>query len=288
LKFASPYYPPRARWYSAVLGTGNGWRRRLALRGLHVPRGISFLHLIGSLLIPGMGFLVRGPFVLGVAALAAAALFLSVFVVGLGFPAGNVAFGMLLSLHASGIAHFCSPWMEGARLRARILVSLMSLFAVGALLYAPSRGMIERRWLMPLRINGRVIVVRHLATPRLVKPGDWVAFHLEEFSGGDFVALEGTGYGPLLAGPGDHVRFTPLVCEINGRAIGRLDDMPVMGELVVPEKHWFVWPTFGIQGYGHGAIPDLGAIKSRMAMMPQEQFIGKAFKRWFWRRQIVS
>jgi hypothetical protein len=62
--------------------------------------------------------------------------------------------------------------------------------------------------------------------------------------------------------------------------------MPRSGELTVPEKHWFIWPSFSISGQGNeGRISELmmGA-----AMVAQDQFSGKPFNRWFWRKQILQ
>jgi hypothetical protein len=62
--------------------------------------------------------------------------------------------------------------------------------------------------------------------------------------------------------------------------------MPVAGAWTVPEKHWFVWPELGIGGHGMPRA-DLSATLLEMGTISEEQFIGKPFKRWFWRRQVL-
>ena len=64
--------------------------------------------------------------------------------------------------------------------------------------------------------------------------------------------------------------------------------MPETGELIVPEKHWFVWPDFAISGHGNVAEAALSAALLPMATVSEDQFAGKPFKRWFWRRQFSS
>jgi len=142
---------------------------------------------------------------------------------------------------------------------------------------------------MPLLINGHVVIVQRLASPTSVKPGDWVAYTLE----GDDLARglysrAGLGLRPVLAGAGDHVRFNPETVVVNGVSSPRLAHMPTTGALVVPEKNWFIWPQFDISNRGNTAEATIAATILRLATVSEAQFVGKPFKRWFWRRQHLS
>src|SRR6202040_2784905 len=95
---ASPYYPPRARWFSPLLNFGCALKRGLALDHVRLPAGVSLAEMIGCLLVPGQAFWVRGPAPWGKVALTSCGLLMLIFIVGLGYPAANVAFGLLLSI----------------------------------------------------------------------------------------------------------------------------------------------------------------------------------------------
>jgi len=135
----SPYYPPRARWYGRFLCFGDGLRRRLALDRVRLPPGISFFGLVGSLLVPGLGFYVSGCRRLGQAAVAMCAVLSAVFFIWLGYPAGNWAFGLLLSIHSTALGHLVETWLPGERLRVRIACAAGILMALGWLIYLPLR-----------------------------------------------------------------------------------------------------------------------------------------------------
>ena len=92
-------------------------------------------------------------------------------------------------------------------------------------------------------------------------------------------------YGPTA---GDRVRFKAETIEVNGVASPRRAHMPTAGELVVSEKNWFIWPQFDISNRGNTAETVISAMMVRLATVSEEQFVGKPFKRWFWRRQHLS
>jgi hypothetical protein len=64
--------------------------------------------------------------------------------------------------------------------------------------------------------------------------------------------------------------------------------MPVSGELTVPENCLFAWTDLNM--YGHGNVPEgnITAVTMQVATVHRQQFIGKAFQHWFWRRQLLS
>ena len=263
-------------------------RRRLALNHIRLPPQVTSREFFVSLLVPGYAFWARAPRHWGIAALVASGLFLLTFVVELGQPVGNVAFGLLLSLHSTGVVYLLEPSLAGRRLGFRILVSCAAMAALYLFLYRPGRNFVENHWLMPLRIHNRVVVVQRFTSPQRVHRGDWIAYSLSEHFGDHIIAMGGYGFGEVLAVAGDRVRFSETACEINGVPRSLLPHMPTSGEIIMGEKTWFIWPDITVGG-GHGCVGDsaLAATMLQMATVEEQQFVGKPFKRWFGRRQVV-
>ncbi|HXS69029.1 MAG TPA: hypothetical protein VN761_09315, partial [Candidatus Polarisedimenticolia bacterium] len=89
--------------------------------------------------------------------------------------------------------------------------------------------------------------------------------------------------------PGDHIQFATNYFSINGGIHqSLLPHMPTDGEVIVQEKNWFIWPNLAIIG-GHGNVPEstISTTMLQMATVPQDNFIGKPFTRWFGRRQML-
>jgi hypothetical protein len=287
-KSFSPYYPPRARWYSPLLGVGGALRLHLALDRVRLPPGPSVLGALGGLLVPGLGFWLRGPPWLGALAVGACLFLGLLFFAAIGYPAGNMAFGLLLSVHGTSVIYLFEPWFAGARFRTRIVGSMALLFGLGGLVYLPARNWMETRWLAPLRVQDRVVVVKKARARPIVKRNDLIAYSLPGNTDHAVYVEAGFGLGPVLAVAGDRVCFTKAVFEVNGAPRPRLAHMPETGELIVPEKHWFIWPEFAVSGHGGATEAALSAALLEIATISEEQFAGKPFRRWFWRRQFST
>ena len=294
-RIVSPYYPPRARWYSPLSGAWQMLQRRMGLDRLHLPEGISTATFIASLLIPGLAFSERKEKLIGRAILLGYGLLAIVFILWLGYPVANVAFGLMLSAHVTSIIFLLNPWLVNARFGFRIATGLILILLVGGGVYAPLRNGLQTNFLMPLRVKENVVVVRTFSSPRAVRRGDRIVYSLESVSvgdahreGGAVWAKAGFGLGPVLAVAGDRIRFTPEFFEVNGVSQPSLPHMPKTGEAVVPEKNWFIWPEVAIGGNGNTQEAVIANTMLKMATVAETQFIGKPFKRWFWRRQIIS
>lgn len=284
----SPYYPPRARWYGALFRLAAMMRRITWLDRLYLPAEVSLPKFIAALFIPGLAFRFRRERIAGSAILASYLLLALVFVIWLGYPVANLAFGAMLSLHVTSVIYLCNPWLANARLGYRLLMSVAILTVIGGLLYAPLRARVQERWLMPLRIGDNVVVVQTFSSPQSVRRGDWIAYTIEGERGNGLVVRSGLVLQPVLAVAGDRVRFTAKACEVNDVKFPRLGHMPTTGELTVPEKHWFIWPNLAINLHGNAAATMADATLLRLADVEQSQFVGKPFERWFGRRQILQ
>jgi hypothetical protein len=290
----SPYYPPRARWYAPFFYLGNAVRRRLALDRLKLPRDLKAGELAAGFLIPGLAVWLRGPRLWGQAALAGSGGLALIFLAFLGYSFGNLALGLLVSLHATGFYYYCSPVMAGETFGRRLAFALLILLAVGLLLYLPARSVIQQHCLIPLRVNGQVVIVRRTAGPQNVRRGDWVAYTFDrhttgrDYHGGTVILEGGLSLGPVLAVAGDHVTFSTNSFSVNGVVnTNRLPHLPTAGALAVPENHWFIWPNLGISGHGNVGEARISEALMGLADVNQSQLVGKPFQRWFWRRQIL-
>ena len=285
-KIDSPYYPPRARWYAPLLTAGDRLRERLVLDRFRPPAGMPWLGVLASMLVPGLGFYLRGPRIYGQMALASSILLLLVFVAELGRPFGNLAFGLLLALHATGINYLLAPWLAGVRFRSRLVIAMGVLFALGMLVYIPAQNFLNAHGVAPLQINDRVVIVRALRHHPTLLRGEWIAYSIPEGGDHNGYIRGGFGLGPVLAVGDDRIRFTPTTLEINGRPIQRLKHMPKSGEMVVPGNGWFVWPDVDITGHGYAPESTLVQTLLSMATIDESKLVGKPFKRWLWHRQF--
>src|SRR5437763_142265 len=118
---APSFYPPRARWYSPLLIVAGRIRRRLALDYLQLPAVVSLGGALASLLFPGVGFYVCGPRFWGKVAIGLSILLFLVHVASFGSNVASIAFGLLLSVHASGLAFFVEKMLPAPGFRARLL-----------------------------------------------------------------------------------------------------------------------------------------------------------------------
>src|SRR5215469_3167143 len=123
-KAISPYYPPRARWYAPVYRVVAATRMGMAMDRICLPSTMKWRGLILSLLVPGLGFYLRGPRLYGQLAMAACGSLFLLFIASFGQPLGNFAFGMIISIHTSGIAYYCGPELQNWTLRDRVLLTI--------------------------------------------------------------------------------------------------------------------------------------------------------------------
>jgi hypothetical protein len=293
----SPYYPRRARWYSRLFYLGGAIRRRLALDRIHVhlPNEVSFFGLVASFLMPGLGFYIRRPRPWGTAALIGSGLLFLFFIAGLGYPAGNFAFGGLIAIHVTGFIYYCSPLFREEELGFRLIFTLLCVIGVGLLFYLPIRNLILQHWLVPLRVNGHVFVVQRQFPVGAIQRGDWIAYKLGSGSSGwesgwahgAVHVQSGMGWGPVLAAAGDRVGFSTNGFTVNGILHALRPHMPQSGEVTLREKQWFIWPEVGISGYGNTPEGTISATMLQLAVVSENDFVGKPFQRWLWRRQIT-
>jgi hypothetical protein len=144
-----------------------------------------------------------------------------------------------------------------------------------------------------VRRNGHVIVMEKFISPGRIQRGDWIMYSLQGLStgephrGGAVWVRAGYGWGPVLAVAGDRVTFSTNSFSVNGIKQPLLPHMPQGGTLVVPEKHWFIWPELDISVHGNVGEGAISGAMMQLAMVSENQFAGKPLHRWFWREQIL-
>lgn len=295
-KATSPYYPPRARWYAPIFYITRTARLGIAFDHIQLPAGANWLGIFAALVVPGLGFWLRGPRILGRAAMAACVFLFAIFIVWIGYPIANIAFGLMVSMHVSGVVYYCNSFMKDWEILSRILFTVLLLLSVGFLIYTPLRNTIQNRWLMPVRQNGHLIVVTKSAPKDKIRRGDTIAYMLSGYyfsnhMGNNPLERSWLGLGPVLAVTGDTVTFSTNRFTVNGVSQRRLAHMPLSGTFVVQTNHWFIWPMMDFENVRGDWRPQEDQISSAMLQLSsvsQGQYVGKPLKRWFWREQIVQ
>jgi hypothetical protein len=206
------------------------------------------------------------------------------FVIGLGYPVSGFSYGILISVHSISILFLLLHWMRFDVFRWRIAMAALVVIAVWLLIYAPLVGLAQRYWI-PMQFGDRVYVVS-TRVPRDLRAGDLLAYSVARRTFAPGVVVDaGVDLAPVLAVGGDVVRFKPDALYVNGVAEERRPHMPSEGELIVPENNWFVWPNLDIR-FGANVPPGtISAALLDQAVVSREQFAGRPFRHWFWRRQ---
>ena len=277
------YYPPRSRWYTRILyELLKPFRNVCQLDAVQLKAPLSLGRLIPALAIPGYSFLALNARLYGWLCLAAYVLAAGVFFVRLGFQSGSVAFGLMISLHATSIIYLTNRWFAESRFLARLGLAFCALLALWGVVYTPAGNYTQRHWFMPVRQGDRVYVVKPGLDLRTLKRGEWVLHEIQFVRGEGVYVNEGYGIDPVLALPGDMVRYTQNAVEVNGQPYSRQFTMPASGDFQLPQNVWFIWPNIGITTRGRVNVSET---IQEVALVPGQRIIGKPYKSWFGRRQ---
>jgi hypothetical protein len=292
-EIVSAYYPPRARWYGRLLSPWFALLRVSHLDPLHLPAGVHPLLFLVSLFVPGFSFWVLGRRALGAGVLGAYCTAGLLFIVALGYPVAGICYGVLISAHATSVFYLELRWLEESRFGLKVFVALATLLVTWQVCYSPLQRLAGRHWFVPLHVRQNVVIVRPAVSAAAVNRGDWIVYsqreaHIAEARDEGIYVRAGDGYGRVLAVTGDHIRFSTNAFMVNGIAHPLYPYMPTKGRLVVPGKHWFIWPDFDMGGRGNVNAAAISATLQRLALVSDERLIGKPFQHWFWRRQVLG
>jgi hypothetical protein len=284
-EMSKTYYPPRARWYSPVFYFWFWLRRRLHLESIRLPSAANVRRVLLGVVLPGYACAAYGRRTTALAIYCGYALAAAVFIVWLGYSISSLALGMMASLHVASVLYLVGRRPVTLAFPRRAALSLAVFSAVYFCIYYPLQSQFEKRIGMPLRVGNKVIMVKTHAPAGAVKQGDWVAYRLDSLLRDNVYLAAGFGFGQVEAVAGDRVVFTARDVQVNGAEFPRRAHMPVNETWVVPEKHWFIWPDSAIStNVRNDAVARL---MRESAVVAESQFVGKPFRRWFWRRQTL-
>jgi len=282
------YYPPRARWYSPAFYFCSRLRRGLHLDRIPLPSSASVRRVSLGLLLPGFAFAAYGQRTIARAILSSYAVAAIVFIVWLGYSISSLALGVMISLHVSSVLYLIGRQSFELDFRRRLVLSLMAFSLVYLCIYYPLRTQFENRVALPLRAGNKVVVVRARQSAASVRRGEVVAYRIEPRSVNHFYLAGGLGLGRVQAVAGDRIVFTAQTAEVNGVTFPRRSFMPRNETWIVPEKHWFIWPESAIPISGNPQQNDaIIQLMRQSALVAESEFVGKPFRHWFWRRQIL-
>ena len=291
---SSPFYPPRAPWWSRLLLPWFRLQRLLHLEKIHSPAGFNAGETLLALLVPGFSFIVLGRRVLGLTVLGIYCVSLPVYFIRLGFTEGNFAYGLLLAAHATSVFYLLSHWLGEMELLNKLGLAFGSLLAVWLVLYFPAVSWFEHHIAVPLLVRGQVVVMRPRLVPAEVRRGDRIMFQLDEKQIGQAHGGEGAvwvragvGWGPVLALPGDQISFSTNLFSVNGAWQTNLAHMPASAELQVPTNRWFVWPEFAINSHGNVSEANISGLIMQLATVSPTQMTGRPYPAWLGREQKI-
>ncbi len=290
----SPFYPPRARWWSGILRPWFCFHRALHLERIHCPIGFNAGQTFVSLLVPGFSFIALGRRMLGFYVMGIYLVSLPVYLIRLGFPEANFAYGLMLAAHATSVFYLFAHRLGEMEFFNKLLLAIACLFVVWLALYFPVVNFVERHYAVPLSLHGRVVLMYPRIEPAQLSHGDRVLFNFrggeigQTHGGGGMVLVEsGLGWGPVLGLPGDKIVFAASRFSVNGEWQTNLPYMPSHGEFLVPTNRWFVWPEFGINSHGNVSEDNISALIQRLSIVSATQMTGRPYRTWFGRKQIL-
>ena len=290
----SEYYPPRARWYSRIFYPLFAFRRALHLERIRLPVGFTLGQFVLSLLIPGFALLVNGRKKVAAAFAGIYLVSMVCFVVWLGFQVSAWSYGLIISVHASSIIFLeTCAFRNKYEFPIRFAVAIATLLVVWLAIYRPITRFIETHWVVPVLVQNRVMVVQRVHSGANLHRGDVLFYRMtseqngDAHRGGAVVVREGFGLGQVLAMEGDRVGFSTNSFTVNDVSRPLLSHMPITGEMVLAEKQWFIWPTLDINTRGNVGEAAISSTMLQLAVVSEDQFIGKPFRHWFWRRQSL-
>lgn len=278
--------PPRA---GLLRGFWQGWyalRRRYRVRFLEwsVPTLPSALpaHRWKAIFIPTYAWRPLGR---GALARIAAIVYLACAgfsIVALGWKAAGVAGGIMIALHGLATAEFLFSGKLMPAPRYRFFWFGATLVAV-ALSYGYLGPRLLATVVVPMQTARGPILINALTDRASLARGDTIVFRGKRWWSGNVMLRDGEYFGRVLAVPGDVVAFGETAFTVNGKAEARRLGMPRRGEVKVPERHVFLWPSDVRQEFArHEQAVDFAR---KVALLPAESVVGRPYRHWFFRSQ---
>lgn len=251
-------------------------------------------------LIPGMGQLRRGRFVLGGAVLAVWCLALPLAILGTGTAGGWFWLMVAMCAHAMGIAAALAPALHNSSLILRLLIGAVIIALLQLLIYTPMIGLFDPLLTLarlrdlpasPVITPGDLLVISDRWTrPDQFTRGDLVLYEIEPMSGPGWYIPAGSAVDRIIGMPGDVVRIKGGVLSVNGQPVpaelaplGPVSDLPDM-LWTAGDGEYIVVPSLLLRVYG---APQQNAVHQTLqssAVLPEQRIQGQVL----WRLQPWS
>lgn len=300
----SSYYPPRAG--RGRMSATSGVRfERLKNRFAHVMRRLpsppafgilSFRDGVLSVLVPGYAYVAMGRWQIGLIMAAVWILAMVLLLVFLANPTLRAwCLGTLASTHTSGLAlailrtRELDPDLPPPTVVHRIGLPLALWAIAAAVLYWPLDGLLNDTFARVVLVDGRNIIVNPRVEPEDLVRGDTILYRSEgtRRGGGEMQVLMRGGlyWGVVIGLPGDRIQFTTNGVVVAGRSRPPEAYMPMTGAVAIPRDTWFAWPRM-LQRAAGAASPDvITQAFLDQAQITRAEFVGRPYRRWFFRRQ---
>ena len=282
----APFEPPRA---GATHGIWNAWYaflRRMRLRLPRLPAALKPNPLTTDDLvvaaIPTYGWFALGrtSFALGAAAVYVVCALTAILC--LGWTAGGWAAGIMITLHALGVAEYFYSgklWPEPNHRLPRYV----GVFLAVAIAYWAVGHRLVALVVVPMETERGAILINPTTSPKSLTRSETVAFHRKYWRASNFALRDGLYIGEVLGLPGDVIVFSGSTFAVNGQTQPRRTAMPKTGGLTVPANHLFIWP-FELRR-DLAFEPDASSLAQNVALVPNAELLGRPYRRWFFRRQ---
>jgi signal peptidase I len=259
---------------------------RFPVADFRLPPWRTVFRWLAGFFIPGLVFYWEGRPLIAKWILRGCAVAAVVFVVFLGRLPADIAFFLLIGAQVVSATHQVRPVVWGSRVPLQMVFSVVLFVALTQWLYLPARDLFYRGVALPLQVEERVVIVNPRASRIGVKRGDLVAYRIIGYAEHGVVVRDGFGLQPVLGLPGDVIEYGPAGLKVNGRTSPSLPHMSQPGGLAVPENHWFIWPQLHTGGYGNNEAYQADAYRN-LALVNQENFVGRSYRWWFFWKQTL-
>jgi hypothetical protein len=181
-------------------------------------------------------------------------------------------------------APLLDAWLRSMTPAQRALANYGLFFGALAVAVLGLRRLLRALPIRVLRIDGEVILASCGEGSASVERGDWVVYR-QPANPAAWLPPERYAVEEVLALPGDHVRYTPLALEVNGRRQRRWTSMPGCGEAVVPGGHWLIWPMFARCAPRLDQMPESAVL--RLGWVSHDRYVGRVTRPWLGRRRLA-
>lgn len=280
----SVYYPPRAGRLRVPRRVVQVMRAVRWLERVRLPPVHSVRRTLAAALVPGLAFHYSGPRIVARIIWLALPLLVLAFLAGLGTFVAEIAFTLIISAHVTSVSHLLRPLMSQNRIWLQLVFGVVLFVGASVLVYIPARTWFHNRVAMPLTVHGQVIVINPRADASSVERGDVIAYRIGDWTYRNIVVREGLGLEPVLAVPGDRLVFGDGTVQVNGSCHALPESSSAWQPLDVQQFCWFIWPELDISNRGVN-LRDVQQALLGLAQVDQERFVGRPYRRWFFRLQ---